>query len=62
MEIIKRDLAIKGGTTDSNKQELTWIFGEPIQVLVELVNFCAFELKVESIYLSIHSRNFDAFP
>lgn len=52
----------KGGTTDSNKQELTWIVGEPVQVLVELANPCAFELKVESIYLSIHSGNFDAFP
>ncbi|XP_028548726.1 trafficking protein particle complex II-specific subunit 120 homolog [Dendrobium catenatum] len=52
----------KGGTTDSNKQELTWIVGEPVQVLVELANPCAFELMVESIYLCIHSGNFDAFP
>ncbi|XP_020576214.1 trafficking protein particle complex II-specific subunit 120 homolog isoform X2 [Phalaenopsis equestris] len=52
----------KGGTTDSNKLELNWIVGEPDQVLVELANPCAFELSVESIYLSIHSGNFDAFP
>lgn len=52
----------KGGATDSSKQELTWIVGEPVQVLVELANPCAFELMVESIYLSIHSGNFDAFP
>ncbi|KAK8958426.1 hypothetical protein KSP40_PGU002955 [Platanthera guangdongensis] len=52
----------KGGTADSNKQDLTWIVGEPVQVLVELANPCAFDLMVESIYLSVHSGNFDAFP
>ncbi|XP_072977838.1 trafficking protein particle complex II-specific subunit 120 homolog [Typha angustifolia] len=52
----------KGSTTDSSKQELTWIVGEPVQVLVELANPCSFDLFVESIYLSVHSGNFDAFP
>ncbi|KAJ0989527.1 hypothetical protein J5N97_007883 [Dioscorea zingiberensis] len=52
----------KGGSNDSNKQELTWIVGEPVQVLVELANPCGFDLVVESIYLSVHSGNFDAFP
>ncbi|KAG0448300.1 hypothetical protein HPP92_027885 [Vanilla planifolia] len=52
----------KGGTADNNKQELTWIIGEPVQVLVELANPCAFDLIVESIYLSVHSENLDAFP
>lgn len=52
----------KGGATDNNKQELTWIVGEPVQVLVELANPCAFDLLVESIYLSVHSGNLDAFP
>ncbi|ONK76680.1 uncharacterized protein A4U43_C03F30920 [Asparagus officinalis] len=52
----------KGGSTDSTKQELTWIVGEPVQVLVELANPCGFDLLVESIYLSIHSGNVDAFP
>ncbi|XP_008784808.2 trafficking protein particle complex II-specific subunit 120 homolog [Phoenix dactylifera] len=52
----------KGGTTNTNKQEMTWIVGEPVQVLVELANPCSFDLIVESIYLSVHSGNFDAFP
>lgn len=52
----------KGGTADSSKQELTWIVGEPVQVLVELANPCGFDLLVESIYLSVHSGNVDAFP
>lgn len=52
----------KGGSNESNKQDLTWIVGEPVQVLVELANPCGFELVVESIYLSVHSGNFDAFP
>ena len=52
----------KGGSTDSSKQELTWIVGEPVQVLVELANPCGFDLLVESIYLSVHSGNVDAFP
>ncbi|WOK96277.1 trafficking protein particle complex II-specific subunit [Canna indica] len=52
----------KGVVADSTKQELTWIVGEPVQVLVELANPCSFDLMVESIYLSAHSGNFDAFP
>lgn len=47
---------------DSSKQELIWIVGEPVQVLVELANPCGFDLRVDSIYLSTHSENFDAFP
>ncbi|XP_058086047.1 trafficking protein particle complex II-specific subunit 120 homolog isoform X2 [Magnolia sinica] len=52
----------KGDPADSSKQELIWIVGEPVQVLVELANPCGFDLIVDSIYLSIHSGNFDAFP
>lgn len=51
------------GTGNAGKDQIiTWIVGEPVQVLVELANPCSFELVVESIYLSVHSRNFDAFP
>jgi trafficking protein particle complex subunit 9 len=50
------------GSSAAKDQSITWIVGEPIQVLVELANPCSFELVVESIYLSVHSRNFDAFP
>lgn len=52
----------KGDSDHSSKQELIWIVGEPVQVLVELANPCGFNLMVSSIYLSIHSGNFDAFP
>ncbi|KAK6912541.1 TRAPP II complex, Trs120, partial [Dillenia turbinata] len=52
----------KGDSNDSTKQELTWIVGEPVQILVELANPCGFDLRVDSIYLSVHSGNFDAFP
>ncbi|KAL5783055.1 hypothetical protein ACOSP7_008084 [Xanthoceras sorbifolium] len=52
----------KGEPNDNSKQELIWIVGEPVQVLVELANPCGFDLRVDSIYLSIHSGNFDAFP
>jgi hypothetical protein len=52
----------KGDTTNIKKQELIWVVGEPIQVLVELANPCGFDLRVDSIYLSVHSGNFDAFP
>ncbi|XP_011074995.1 trafficking protein particle complex II-specific subunit 120 homolog [Sesamum indicum] len=52
----------KGEPTHNNKQELTWVVGEPVQVLVELANPCGFEVMVESIYLSVQSRNLDAFP
>ncbi|MQL91900.1 hypothetical protein Taro_024515 [Colocasia esculenta] len=52
----------KGGPNDGNKQDLTWIVGEPVQILVELANPCGFDLTVDSIYLSVHSVNFDVFP
>ncbi|KQJ83413.1 trafficking protein particle complex II-specific subunit 120 homolog isoform X2 [Brachypodium distachyon] len=52
----------KGGTSGTSKQEINWIVGEPVQVMVELANPCSFDLVVESIYLSVHSGNFDAFP
>ncbi|GMY29224.1 trafficking protein particle complex II-specific subunit 120 homolog [Fagus crenata] len=52
----------KGDSNDSSKQELIWVVGEPVQVLVELANPCGFDLRVDSIYLSVHSGNFDAFP
>ncbi|KAL6650997.1 hypothetical protein ACP70R_009922 [Stipagrostis hirtigluma subsp. patula] len=52
----------KAGTSGTSKQEVTWIVGEPVQVMVELANPCSFDLVVESIYLSVHSGNFDAFP
>ncbi|KAJ0243268.1 Trafficking protein particle complex II-specific subunit 120 [Hirschfeldia incana] len=52
----------KGDANDSSKQELIWVVGEPVQVLVELANPCCFDLRVDSIYLSAHSKNFDAFP
>ncbi|XP_031279611.1 trafficking protein particle complex II-specific subunit 120 homolog isoform X1 [Pistacia vera] len=52
----------KGDPNDTGKQELIWVVGEPVQVLVELANPCGFDLRVDSIYLSAHSENFDAFP
>ncbi|XP_068314419.1 trafficking protein particle complex II-specific subunit 120 homolog isoform X2 [Pyrus communis] len=52
----------KGDTNSNAKQDLVWIVGEPVQVLVELANPCGFELRVDSIYLSVPSGNFDAFP
>lgn len=52
----------KGDTNNNSKQELIWIVGEPVQVLVELANPCGFDLDVESIYLSVPTGNFDAFP
>lgn len=52
----------KGEPNHGNKQELVWVVGEPVQVLVELANPCGFDLMVDSIYLSVHSENFDAFP
>ncbi|KAK4755866.1 hypothetical protein SAY87_009623 [Trapa incisa] len=52
----------KGESDDSAKRELIWVVGEPVQVLVELANPCGFDLRVDSIYLSVHSENFDAFP
>ncbi|KAJ6915486.1 trafficking protein particle complex II-specific subunit 120 [Populus alba x Populus x berolinensis] len=52
----------KGELNDSSKKELIWIVGEPVQILVELANPCGFNLKVDSIYLSVHSGNLDPFP
>ncbi|KAK9080017.1 hypothetical protein SSX86_001692 [Deinandra increscens subsp. villosa] len=52
----------KGDSINNSKQELVWVVGEPVQVLVELANPCGFDLLVNSIYLSVHSGNFDAFP
>ncbi|XP_010244786.1 PREDICTED: trafficking protein particle complex II-specific subunit 120 homolog isoform X2 [Nelumbo nucifera] len=52
----------KGEPNDRGKQELIWVVGEPIEVLVELANPCGFNLMVDSIYLSVQSGNFDAFP
>ncbi|KAL6544336.1 hypothetical protein OROGR_010833 [Orobanche gracilis] len=52
----------KGDSNHGDKQELTWVIGEPIQLLVELANPCGFEVMVDSIYLSVHSKNLDAFP
>ncbi|OEL21859.1 Trafficking protein particle complex II-specific subunit 120-like protein [Dichanthelium oligosanthes] len=51
-----------GVSSGTSKQEVSWIVGEPVQVMVELANPCSFDLVVESIYLSVHSGNFDAFP
>ncbi|KAL7187302.1 hypothetical protein ACSBR1_037380 [Camellia fascicularis] len=52
----------KGEPNHSSKHELIWVVGEPVQVLVELANPCGFDLMVDSIYLSVHSGNFDSFP
>ncbi|KAK8991719.1 hypothetical protein V6N11_062716 [Hibiscus sabdariffa] len=52
----------KGEPSDNSKQDLVWIVGEPIQVFVELANPCGFDLKVDSIYLSVQMGKFDAFP
>ncbi|XP_050125887.1 trafficking protein particle complex II-specific subunit 120 homolog isoform X2 [Malus sylvestris] len=52
----------KGDTNSNAKQDLIWIVGEPVQILVELANPCGFDLRVDSIYLSVPSGNFDAFP
>lgn len=45
-----------------SKQDIVWVVGEPVQVLVELANPCAFEVFVESIYLSVESGDFEAYP
>lgn len=52
----------KGDANTNTKQELIWIVGEPVQILVELANPCGFDLRVDSIYLAVPSGNFDAFP
>ncbi|KAI3512312.1 hypothetical protein L1887_19627 [Cichorium endivia] len=49
-------------SNSNSKHDLIWVIGEPVQVLVELANPCGFDLLVNSIYLSVHSSNFDAFP
>ncbi|KAH7365567.1 hypothetical protein KP509_18G035400 [Ceratopteris richardii] len=48
--------------TSEGKQEILWVVGEPVQVLVELANPCAFEVFVDSIYLSLDSGDFEAYP
>ncbi|GMN45494.1 hypothetical protein TIFTF001_014684 [Ficus carica] len=53
---------IKEEQNNNSKQELIWVVGEPVQVLVELANPCGFDLRVDSIYTSVHSGNFDPFP
>ncbi|KAL9231508.1 hypothetical protein vseg_006731 [Gypsophila vaccaria] len=52
----------KGDANSNSKQELIWVVGEPVQVLVELANPCGFDLVVDSIYLSVSTGNFNAFP
>ncbi|CAH1442282.1 unnamed protein product [Lactuca virosa] len=52
----------KRDSVSNSKHDLIWVIGEPVQVLVELANPCGFDLIVNSIYLSVHSANFDAFP
>ncbi|XP_074312841.1 trafficking protein particle complex II-specific subunit 120 homolog [Silene latifolia] len=52
----------KGDANSNSKAELIWVVGEPVQVLVELANPCGFDLVVESIYLSVPTGNFNAFP
>lgn len=41
---------------------VTWVVGEPVEVLVELANPCVFEVTVESIALSVEHNQFEAFP
>lgn len=41
---------------------VTWVVGEPVEVLVELANPCVFEVTVESISLSVEHDQFEAFP
>ncbi|KAM6580603.1 hypothetical protein CsatA_004377 [Cannabis sativa] len=52
----------KGEPNNNSKHELIWVVGELVEVLVELANPCGFDLRVDSIYLSVNSRNFDPFP
>ncbi|KAJ7517734.1 hypothetical protein O6H91_21G038400 [Diphasiastrum complanatum] len=53
----------KGGDSrDNEKVEVTWVVGEPVQVIVEVANPCAFEISVDSISLSVDSGDFEAFP
>ncbi|CAM6021517.1 unnamed protein product [Sphagnum balticum] len=47
---------------DSNeKLPVIWVVGEPVEVLVELANSCAFEVFVQSISLYVEHGHFDAF-
>ncbi|GJT77658.1 trafficking protein particle complex II-specific subunit 120 [Tanacetum coccineum] len=52
----------KRDSISNSKHDLIWVIGEPVQVIVELANPCGFNLTVNSIYLSVHTGNFDAFP
>ncbi|XP_024360781.1 trafficking protein particle complex II-specific subunit 120 homolog [Physcomitrium patens] len=48
---------------DANTRiSVTWVVGEPVEVLVELANPCVFEVTVESIALSVEHTQFEAFP
>ncbi|XP_024356422.1 trafficking protein particle complex II-specific subunit 120 homolog [Physcomitrium patens] len=52
--------AVKG---DANTRiPVTWVVGEPVEVLVELANPCVFEVIVDSIALSVEHKKFEAFP
>ncbi|KAK9683542.1 hypothetical protein RND81_10G149100 [Saponaria officinalis] len=65
MDIVKRNPGredCKGDANSNAKQELIWVVGEPVQVLVELANPCGFDLVVDSLYLSVSTENFNAFP
>eukprot|EP00897_Mesotaenium_endlicherianum_P008114 jgi/Mesen1/7330/ME000376S06481 len=46
----------------SESSDVLWVTGEVAQVAVELANPCAFEVVVESIFLSVHGCDFEAFP
>ena len=48
--------------TAGSKEEVVWVVGEPVQVLVEIANPCAFEVFVQSIYLSVDAEDFEAYP
>lgn len=48
--------------TSGNKEEVIWVVGEPVQVIVEIANPCAFEVFVQSIYLSVDAVDFEAYP
>ncbi|BFI25493.1 trafficking protein particle complex subunit 9 [Marchantia polymorpha subsp. ruderalis] len=50
------------GNESENSAEVIWVVGEPVQVLVDLSNPCAFEVYVESICLSVESGEIEAFP
>eukprot|EP00249_Psilotum_nudum_P021179 c28007_g1_i1 orf=213-3731(+) len=54
--------AREGDSSNDNKLEIIWVVGEPVQLFVELANPCAVEVSVESIYLSVESGKFEAYP